>query len=476
MGKLKDKYRQVKYSFKYKLFIYLFAVLLVFVTGFEIFSYISLKNYYYNNISSLMYAQAKYSSELYLTYLADYSLMDNVVNNRDQFFRNSQGQIQILDNNGRVLLDSNGSEDVGNIIDSPDVQKALVSETGVFTNRNPRTGEKYMSLSHPLNDKNKQVGMIRIISSLGRTDQEVFNKFKVFILFGVISIFLSLMISYLFSNAMIKPINKLTEVAKKFSDGQYKNKADINTKGEIGELAKTMNTMSENILKKEEIKNEFISSVSHELRTPLTSIKGWSITLQDESIDRELLMDGLEIIEKETDRLSDMVEDLLDFSRFTSPKFSLSKTNFNIVEISKNIVNQLTPRTKEKDISLLLNYENENLVILADENRMKQVFINLLDNAIKFTPIGGTIAVNIIDGSEEIMIEVIDTGIGISEDDIELVTTKFFKGTSSGSHTGLGLSICEEIVKEHKGELTIESKENVGTTVAFTIPKEVRAE
>ena len=163
--------------------------------------------------------------------------------------------------------------------------------------------------------------------------------------------------------------------------------------------------------------------VSHELRTPLTSIRGWAITLQDEVTgDNSLVGDGLKIIEKESDRLSSMVEDLLDFSRFTSGRYTISKETFNLVEIATNINKQSKPKADEKQIDLILNYDNDPIEVIADSNRIKQVFINILDNALKFTDNGGVIVTNLTTDPNEILIEIIDTG-SISDDEIELVTT-----------------------------------------------------
>ena len=295
---------------------------------------------------------------------------------------------------------------------------------------------------------------------------------RVFILLGVFSLIAWMLLLYYFADKLLKPINKLTSLASKLSDGQYNQKSNMEYSGEIGELAKTMDELSENIIKKEEIKTDFISSVSHELRTPLTSIKGWALTIQDNDIDPETRKEGIMIIEQEADRLSEMVEDLLDFSRYTSPSFNLTKTEFDIVPVVKNIVNQMSPRSKEKKISLIFDTNVDSAVIVGDNNRLKQVLINLIDNAIKFTLEDGSVIVSINKNEEldEIDFEVVDTGIGISEDDIELVTTKFYKGTSKGSNTGLGLSIAEEIIIKHGGKLEIQSKLGEGTAIRFNIP------
>lgn len=473
MGKLKKTYRNLKYSLRTKLFVNAFIIFMIFVLGFEAFVFVTLKNYQYNNLKNYMHSQAKFAAQTYLNQSSEYSLNDNIRKEYVDFISNIGGQVQIIDTEGVVIYDSIASSQIGQKLDKEDVRIALSSKAATLENEMQGGEEKSMSVSVPLMDRTSQVGVLRITASLRDTDQDILRQFTIFIIFGVISLLVGVLLSYYLSRTIFKPINKLTEVAKKYSDGQYEVKSNIPYEGEIGELAKTMDEMSDNIIEKEALKTDFISSVSHELRTPLTSIKGWSITLQDEGIDPELVDEGLKIIEKESDRLSDMVEDLLDFSRFTSPNFKLSKSTFNIVTIAQSIVKQLKPRVDDKEITLILNYNHDEIAVVADENRMKQVFINLLDNAIKFTPKGGTVVLDMEDDGEDLICEVIDTGIGISKDDIDKVTLKFYKGTSSESHTGLGLSICEEIITAHNGNLEISSIENEGTTIRFIIPKKV---
>lgn len=473
MGTLETKQIFPKHSVKIKMFSYTFILFMIFIIGFECFAYYALKDYHYSNLQNLMYSQASYSTQMYKNYVGDYTLSDNILYERLGFISNLDGQVQIIDKDSTVVYDNIGSTSIGTRIDSEDVKVALEGNTSSGISQADKESDKVLSVSLPLYSKSDQVGVLRTNASLSQTNKDIWKQYFIFIIFGGVAAILGAFIVYYLSRGIFKPIKNLTELAKKYSDGQYEVKSNIKTQDEIGELARTMDQMSENIIEKEALKTEFISSVSHELRTPLTSIKGWSITLQDEGLDEDLVKEGLQIIEKESDRLSDMVEDLLDFSRFTSPKFKLTKTTFDIVESIKTITTQLRPRVKDKEISLLFNYNKPEIEIVADSNRIKQVFINLLDNAIKFTPKEGTVVVNIEDLGENIKCEVIDTGIGISKDEIDKVTLKFYKGTSSESHTGLGLSICEEIVKAHGGELTIRSVEGSGTQVSFVIPKKV---
>ena len=468
MGKLVDYINKKKDSLKFSLVFYYMFIFFIFVSVFVVFSFFSVRDYYYNTLKNNMLSQSIYSTELYDSYISSYTLSDVVLNERFEFLNNIDGQVQLLDNNGLVYYDSLGSSMVGEkAIDPNSLLTNNESYKFVIDNIHNK-----MSLNYPITTNNSQIGILRTITSLDQVNFEIGKRMLLFILFGFISLMSGFALLYYFSGKLLKPVNMLTGLARKLSDGQYEEKSNMPYAGEIGELAEVMDQLSENILLKEEMKNDFISSVSHELRTPLTSIKGWALTLQDSSLDDETRNEGLKIIESESDRLSDMVEDLLDFSRFTSPSFTLSKSKLDLIPIVKNIVKQMRPRSNQKDVDLILDYTDNEVVLIADENRLKQVFINIIDNAIKFTDAGGSIVVSIELDKEKHIVKcsVIDSGIGISEEEINKVTTKFYKGSSAQSRTGLGLSICEEIIVKHNGKLEISSVLDKGTTVSFELP------
>ena len=338
---------------------------------------------------------------------------------------------------------------------------------------NDKTGEEVIALSYPLSDNQKQIGIIRLISSTKKVKENVNNQMIIFLFFGLIIFLITLIVSYYASKRWIVPIKKLTRVGEKLAQGDFKVRASENGKNEISELGQTLNYMSESIVKREDMKNEFISSVSHELRTPLTSIKGWAITLQSKDIQKneDMLNQGLTIIENEGERLSLMVEDLLNFSRLSSSSFQYEKDDLNIVDIVKEVYNQLYPRSLNEKINFEFKTAYEEILVHCDKNKMKEVFINIIDNAMKFTSKEGHIDVMISRDEDFVNIEVKDDGEGIKEDEISFVSSKFFKGSSSKSQTGLGLSICEEIVKAHDGKLIIKSKYTIGTSVTVVLPR-----
>lgn len=452
-------------------------IIMIFVTlvvvGFEIFSYRSITNYYESALVGAMLNQAKYNQVLYSNYLSRYDLSEIVIGDKNSFYRNNVSQVQILDNSSNVLFDSLGSSKIGTKIKSTDVINANKGEYSYQKIINKKTGEEVIALSYPLSDNQKQIGIIRLISSTAKVKENVNNQMIIFLFFGFTIFLFALVVSFYASKRWIVPIKNLTKVGEKLAQGDFKVKASEDGKNEISELGQTLNYMSENIVKREDMKNEFISSVSHELRTPLTSIKGWAITLQAKEIQKneDMLNQGLTIIENEGERLSLMVEDLLNFSRLSSTSFQYEKEDLNIVEIAKEVYQQLYPRSLNEKINFDFKTAYEEIIVNCDKNRMKEVFINIIDNAMKFTPKDGHIDIFISKEDENVNIEVKDDGEGIKEDEISFVSSKFFKSSSSKSQTGLGLSICEEIVKAHDGKLVIKSKYTVGTSVIVVLPR-----
>lgn len=459
------------YRFTIMRIIMLFVVTIV--IGFEIFAYNSIKNYYQSALVGSMLNQARINQLQFNNYSNRYDLSEIIVGDKNAFYRGNETQVQILDNSGIVLLDSQATDEVGREILRADVIEAKEGKQGIYKRRNQSTNEDVISLSYPLISNDKQAGILRLTSSLSKVNNQIKADMIFYILFGIFIIISAFFVSLISSKRVIKPIVSLIGVSEKLAAGDFKAKADTNGHDELAELGSTLNFMSENIVKREDMKNEFISSISHELRTPLTSIKGWAVTLQSKEIqqDTDMLKQGLSIIESEGDRLSMMVEDLLDFSRLQSSNFKYNKDCIDIVELVKQVYTQMNPRAQNEGINFTFTSIYKSLNVCADKNRLKEVFINIIDNAMKFTDNGGNIEIFIEEIENNVSITIKDDGEGIKEDEIAFVSSKFFKGSSSKSQTGLGLSICEEIIKGHDGNLIIKSKYGSGTTVIVEIPR-----
>lgn len=452
--------------------IVMFFVITV-VIGFEIFAYNSIRSYYESALTDSMKNQARINQLQFNNYMNRYDLTDIIIGDKNLFYRSNDTQVQILDNSGILLFDSLASDIIGNTLESPDVKSAIEGKQNSTKYKRESTGESVLSLSYPLVSNNQQVGIIRLTSSMEKVDNRISDDTFWYVIFGILVSLAALIVSSFAASSFVKPINDLIEVSEKLASGDYTAKAYIRGNNEITELANTLNNLSENIIIREDMKNDFISSVSHELRTPLTSIKGWAITLQAPEMQKneDMMSQGLKIIEDEGDRLSMMVEDLLDFSRLSSSSFKYDKEKLDIVELSKQVHTQLFPRTQSQNITFNFVTVYKEIPVFADKNRMKEVLINIIDNAIKFTSENGQIDLIIDQEDGNVLITVKDNGEGIKEDEIAFVASKFYKGSSSKSQTGLGLSICEEIAKAHGGKLVIKSKYGVGTSVTVQIPR-----
>lgn len=240
---------------------------------------------------------------------------------------------------------------------------------------------------------------------------------------------------------------------------------------EVGKLADTMNFMAKEIKNTEKLKTEFISSISHELRTPLTSIKGWSETLQmSEGYKKDSdVAIGLNIIYSEAERLSNMVEELLDFSRFQSNSMKVIKKPVNIKEVMFQVYRQFS--NKRTSAQIKCDFSGKDTIVNADPNRLKQIYINLLTNAIKFTKEENGLIEMIATGYDDKIETIVkDNGIGIKEENLPHVIEKFYKGSSTMPGNGLGLSIVDELVRLQDGRMTLESEVNVGTTITIVFP------
>ncbi|MGL4991071.1 MAG: sensor histidine kinase [Sarcina sp.] len=425
--------------------------------------------YYYQGTEDILKSQVKVAADFYDKYLSQNSLEYNVYEDKDIFWQQTDAQVQIYNNKGVLIMDSLG---VNTHVNEPsDVKKALSGGIGELVGHVDYSEQKVMAISYPLESDGKIVGVVRYITSLEDINRFILKFAGVFIIIGLAVLVIGIGISYLLANSIVNPLKTLTKTSEEFAKGNLNAKNKIETDDEIGKLAYTLNFMADEIKKREALKNDFISSISHELRTPLTSIKGWAIILNNEDTDKVMLEQGFHIIEKEADRLSNMVEELLDFSKFVSGRIQLKKEEIEINDFVQYIKMYMEPRATRENKKLIIDKESHDIIVDGDRDRLKQVFINIVDNAFKFTDEGGTITIRVKDMKKNVVMIIEDNGCGISEEELPKVKEKFFKGKNSKSQNGIGLSICDEIIKLHKGTFIIESELGVGTKISVSIPK-----
>ena len=427
--------------------------------------------YFYTNFYNTLGVQVQSAADYYEDNISTAgTLIENLYGDQDSWWRSEDARVQIYDSDAVLLLDSQARLDPESEL--LDVYAALTGRSEYHIFKIDATDEHVMSISFPLIATGKVIGVIRHIASLKQVDQNLRNITLLFFQIGGAITAASAGIGIILSKRMIDPITELTETARQMAKGKYNVKSPVMSNDEIGTLSQTFNYMASEIAKKEELKDDFISSVSHELRTPLTAIKGWAVTLKDPSTDRELMQMGLAIIEAESDRLKAMVEELLDFSRFSSGKIDLKADWVEPLALKQFIVSFVEGR-RERDPRQFSFLMDETVApFLGDENRIKQVLVNLIDNAFKFTESDGQIQVEIRQDTSSTWLVVRDDGIGIAPEEIPKVREKFYKGRHSKSASGIGLSIVHEIAQLHGGSLDIDSELGHGTVMRVRFPRE----
>lgn len=444
------------------------AVMLVAVSVLEVFLMIAVRAYYYDNINQALTKQAQYASSFYGRFLSGQSLEEA---SKELFNNISQGtgaEVQIIDRGGRIIYDSIQSSGLKNT-GSPDVKKALEGYPGYYEGRADKTDEEVMAVVYPLRQDDEVIGAVRLISSLKNAGDTVGRITLILILFGVLALAAAWLTGLILSRAITGPIKDMTKAASSMAEGRFETKVEVKNRSEIGQLGDALNYMAGEVVRHERLKDEFIASISHDLRTPLTSIKGWAVILRSGGInDRDEVSEGLDIIEKESDRLTGLVEELLDFSRLESGRMKLNISPVRPDGIISYVKKQMEGRALRQGVNLFSECEAD-LEIKGDDSRLKQALINIADNSLKFTSSGGSVRLYCRTAGRYAVIGVDDNGVGISEEDLPKVTQKFYKGDASKG-SGLGLSISSQIASLHGGELKIESTPGKGTRVEMLIP------
>lgn len=331
------------------------------------------------------------------------------------------------------------------------------------------TGEKVIAVSSVLSLKGSEYDALRMVASLKNIDNQILVIIVIMTAVVVCILLLMFFSSKMFMKSIVYPTIQIGQVARKIAKGDFTQRVEKKKDDELGDLCDSINYMAQELANTESMKNEFISSISHELRTPLTAIKGWSETLTTID-DRETFIKGMRVINSETERLSQMVEELLDFSRIQDNRLTLQMDTIDILaELTETV---LIYQERARALGITLNYYEPEMVpfVYGDKNRLRQVFINIVDNAIKYSDKGDTVSVEAYEQNNEICISVSDTGMGISKEDLPKIKTKFFKANHTRRGSGIGLAVADEIISRHNGTLTINSEEGVGTTVMITLP------
>lgn len=451
-----------------------FFLIVVFLLALQLLFTVMLGLYYYQSAENALSSRAQLHQRTMEVYWGTDTLLDEEVSRAiiADFEDKEQMELQILDTTGRVRLSSSGF--VPSVTETPDFTDALSSDKGQGVWRgHSDSGEPVMAMTILVRSSTGTVtGGLRYIVSLTDVNGQITFLSLTLLGFMLLIIFFVSLSGWYFINSIVTPVAAVNKTARRIAMGEYDARLEKRYDDEIGELCDTINFMAGEIAAAEQMKNEFISSVSHELRTPLTAIKGWTETLQQELGDKELTARGLEVIGKEARRLSGIVEELLDFSRMESGHMALRRERVDIQAELEEAVFLLRDKARRGGV-ILEHIQRPDLPLTrGDAARIKQVFVNLLDNAVKYSRSGDRVRVESAAVAGGIQVVVSDTGVGIPPEKLPLITQKFYQAQPGEPGAGIGLALADEILRLHGGRMEIDSEPEVGTTVTVWLPAE----
>jgi len=566
----------------WKLFFTYIIIIIICITFTGILAIISLRNFYINHLSSNLKSNATLVTNILEDDLSTNNLSQIKLKTKD-LGKELEIRITIIDINGIILGDSEKDPALmENHSDRPEIKEALQGKTGKSIRYSSTLEIDMLYLAIPIIKNNQTLGIARLSLPLTEVNENISN------LASIISLIISLTIT--------RPLQEMTKVSQKISKGDFSKKLKILNQDEIGQLADSLNLMSEELANKiriisedkdkmevvlsgviegitaidkegriilfnhalknmidcssdrvlekfhweiirnnqlnellketlqkgqaltreitlfspqekifhasanplteknkvwgavvvlnditeikklEKMRSEFVANVSHELRTPLTSIQGFVETLKEGAInDPEKAQYFLEIIEKQSNRLNNLIEELLQLSKIESQEIAMNLQSIDLRDLIDKTISEFKKKIEQKDHKIKINISPQLPLVKADPEQIEVVFRNLLDNAVKYTPDGGEIYISALEKAKNIYIEVVDNGIGISSEHLPRIFERFYRANKDRSRklggTGLGLAIVKHIVQAHQGTIGVESKPGKGSKFFFTLPK-----
>ena len=433
--------------------------------------------YYYSSMESDMRYRARTTTEFFADYLnQDYNqFYQSCITYAQTFEDRNSLELQFINSQGQIVASSYGKW-AGPSPTTSDIAQAIeTKQIQPFRGKDPLTGERIMAVSSPMIYVNGEViGVLRYVTSTHIMDRQIVMIACIAFAALLLVTGIVLISSNYYIHSILGPLSQIVEKAKMITNGSYGSQIQTRYDDEVGELAQTINEMSIQLNQNEKIQTEFISSLSHELRTPLTAITGWSETLlSSEELD-DGTRRGVKIIHREGQRLTEMVLGLLDFTRIQSDRMTLNMELTDIRSEFEDTVFMYGSRLAQDGIELeYLDTDDEIPEISCDPKRLRQVFLNIMDNAAKHGGEGKRIEASMKMDDDDVVVCIRDFGPGIPEDEIPLVKKKFYKGSSKARGSGIGLAVCDEIVQMHGGELILENAPDGGTLVTVRLPASV---
>ena len=432
--------------------------------------------YYYSGMESDLRYRARTTTDFFAENMnVDYNAYyKSCVKYAQTYEDRNSIELQFINAQGQLVASSYGPW-AGDSPRTNEIREAMETRTQrAYVGRDDNTGEHIMAVSSPMVYSNGEViGVLRFVTGTRVMHMQIVFIGLIALVFFTAFVLIIVLLTNYYIHTVLVPVADITEKAQRIATGSYGIQITAKYNDEIGVLADTINEMSNKISQNEKVQTDFISSLSHELRTPLTAITGWTETLMaGDDLDQQTRR-GMDIILRESKRLTEMVLGLLEFSRIEGDRMTL---NFEMADIRadfEDTVFMYGSRLRQEGIRLnYIDTDDDIPEIPCDPKRMRQVFLNILDNAAKHGGEGKTIDAAIRCTDIAVIITIRDYGPGIPEDELPLVKKKFYKGSSKARGTGIGLAVCDEIVTMHDGSLDLSNAEGGGTRVRICLPLE----
>ncbi|MTI58521.1 MAG: HAMP domain-containing histidine kinase [Firmicutes bacterium] len=465
INRLKDFFSRIKIRLTFWYIIILALVLIIFSGALHL----SMKNYIVNRVRNQLQIQA----EMVLKEAKEEEEEDE--DNEDEIFSSELEEeleemvykdiIRAFYNQAGELVLGENIEKVTPKIINPSQSKFLIRGNG----------DDFVVVTVATKDKQGNIGYLRLASSLA-DEVATLNRLITILIFGIpLTLLLASGGGYFLAYKALKPIDQISRTAQAISHSNLSKRIIAeNDNDEIGRLTAILNDLLDRLEEAFSREKRFTSDASHELRTPIAIIRAHSEENLKEGRSLKECQHALEIIQKQTDYMSHLVGQLLLLARSDTKELSIENENLDLTELLEIVVEEMQELALRKDINLAMNIE-QGLAVYADQSMLTQLLINFLDNAIKYTPGGGKIYISAKAQNNQIKIQIKDTGIGISKEEQAYIFDRFYRVDKSRSRasggSGLGLSICQWIVKVHKGSIKIESEVNQGSTFTIFLPQ-----
>ncbi len=327
----------------------------------------------------------------------------------------------------------------------------------------------------PVNVNGEVVGAVLLISQVVNQNNIIMDSMKLIVISTFVALFISFIIATFFAKGISNPISNIRKTAIELVDGHYNSKTGIIRKDEIGDLARTIDILADELkeneverLNREQVRVDFFANVSHELRTPLTVIRAYTESIVDGVVDEEKVDQYHNRILSECKGMERLVGDLLVLSKMQNPDFEIEKEPVNLTQVFDDLARNMQAICYEKNITLSFQKENDTYMMMGDYDRLRQMFLIILDNAIKFSNENSHVYI-LLSKKDKLRISIKDEGIGISPEELPIIFDKFYKSKlkQNKQGSGLGLAISKQIALKHDGIVNVYSTLGEGTEFVF---------